>query len=199
MKYASINIYSDVVSMSIVPVRVKRKDSIIKVQTYAVLDSCSQGTFILDKLAKAVGTSETKTSITIKAINGEHTSSSMAIEDLQVADINNVEGGWIDLPKTYTKPDLPVDNADITQPSQLKQWKYLDHTTSQLNLEDNLPVGLLIGANCVKGLEPLEILQIRSICIQDKIRLVHSWSSEPEQQEHSILQQLPSDKQILNK
>ena len=25
----------------------------------------------------------------------------MAIEDLQVANINNEEGGWIDLPKTY--------------------------------------------------------------------------------------------------
>ena len=91
--------------------------------------------------------------------NGEYTSSSMEIENLQVANINNVEGGWIDLPKTNTKPDLLVDNADITQPSQLK---HLDHITNQLNLEDNLPVGLLIEANCVKALEPLEILQSRN-------------------------------------
>ena len=55
-----------------------------------------------------------------------------------------------------------MDNADITQPFQLKQWKYLDHITNQLNLEDNLPAGLLIRANCVKALEPLEILQSRS-------------------------------------
>ena len=86
----------------------------------------------------------------------------MTTEDLQVANIKNVEGEWIDLPKTYRKPELPVDNADITQPSQLKQWKYLGHITNQLNLEDNLPVGLLIGANCVKALEPLEILQSRN-------------------------------------
>ena len=64
--------------------------------------------------------------------------------------------------KNLHKPDLPVDNADITQPSQLKQWKYLDHITNQINLEDNLPVGLLIGANCVRALEPLEILQSRN-------------------------------------
>ena len=158
MKCASISKYSDVVSMCIAPVRVKRKNSINEVHTYALLDSCSQGTFALDKLAKAVGNSGRKTSVTIKAINGEHTSSSMAIEDLQVANINNVEGGWIDLPKTYTKPDLPVDNADIIQSSQSKQWKYLDHMTHQLNLEDNL----LIGANCVKVLEPMEILQSRN-------------------------------------
>ena len=131
IKCASVNTYSDVISMYIVPVRVKRKDSINEVQTYAVLDSCSQGTFILDKLAKAVGTSGRKTFITVKTINGENTNSLMAIKDLQVANINNEEGGWIDLLKPYTKPDLPVDNADITQPSQLKQCKYLDHITNQ--------------------------------------------------------------------
>ena len=162
MKCASINTYSDVVSMCIVPVKVKRKDSINEVQRYALLDSCNQGTFILDKLAKAVGTSGRKTSITIKTINEEHTSSSMTIKDLQVANVNNVEGGWIDLPNIYTKPALPVDNKDITQPSQLKQWKYLEHITNQFNLEDNLPVGLLIRANYVKAIEPLEILQSRN-------------------------------------
>ena len=113
-------------------------------------------------MVKAVGTSGRKTSATIKTITGEHTNSLMAIEDLHVANINNVEGGWIDLPKTHTKPDLPVDNADITQPSQLKQWRYLDHITNQVHLEDNLLVGLLIGANCEKALEPLKILQSRN-------------------------------------
>ena len=78
--------------MRIVPVRVKKQDSINEVQRYALLDSYSQGTFILDKLVKTVGTSGRKTSVTIKNKNGEHTSSLMAVEDLQVANINNVEG-----------------------------------------------------------------------------------------------------------
>ena len=50
MKCASIGTYSDVVSMCIAPVRVKRKNSINEVHTYALMDSCSQGTFALDKL-----------------------------------------------------------------------------------------------------------------------------------------------------
>ena len=109
--------------MCIVPVRVKRKYSVNEVQTYALLDSYSQGTFIIDRLAKTVGASGRKTSTTIKTINGGHTSSWMAIEDLQVGNTNNVGGGWKDRPKTYTKPDFSVNNADITQPSKLKQWK----------------------------------------------------------------------------
>ena len=39
IKCASINTYSDVIGICIVPVRVKRKDSINEVQTYAFLDS----------------------------------------------------------------------------------------------------------------------------------------------------------------
>ena len=75
----------------------KKKDAINEVQAYALLCSCSKGTFILDKLVKVVGISGRKTSVTIKTINGEHTSSSIAVEDLPVANINNVEGGWIDI------------------------------------------------------------------------------------------------------
>ena len=57
MKCASINTIPDVVSMCLVPVKVKKKDSINEVQTHALLDSCSQGTYILGKLDKAVGPS----------------------------------------------------------------------------------------------------------------------------------------------
>ena len=71
MKCTSIDTGSHVVNMCIVPVRVKKKDSINEVQRYAVLDNCSQGTFMLDKLSKAVEVSGRKTSVTIKTVNGE--------------------------------------------------------------------------------------------------------------------------------
>ena len=201
-KCASVNTGSGVASTYIVPVRVKKKDSINEVQTYALLDSCSKGTSLLDNLIKVVGTSGRKTSVTIKTTNGAHTSSSMTIEDLQVANINNVEDGWIDLPKTYTKLDLPVDNADITQPPQFKQSKYLDHITNQLNLEDNLPFGLLIGANCVKALEPLEILQSRNECSYAFITRLGWCIVGPvnrARRTQYLATELLLDKQILNK
>ena len=47
---------------------------------------------MLDKLDKAVGASGRKTFTTIKTINGEHTSSSIATEDLEVANTNIVGG-----------------------------------------------------------------------------------------------------------
>ena len=61
------------------------------------------------------------------------------------------------MPTTFTRDELPVDNDDITKPGQLKQWKYLESVVNQLNFEENISVGLLIGANCTNALEPIQV------------------------------------------
>ena len=74
--------------MCIVPVQIKSKDTSKTVHTYALLDSCSQGTFILDQLASDLAISGRKTSLTIKTLNGEFISNSTALEGLKVASIS---------------------------------------------------------------------------------------------------------------
>ena len=85
VKCASTNTGSDVISMCIVPVQITSKNTSKKVHAYALLDSFSQGTFILDQLANDLGIFERKASLTIKALNGDFTSNSTAIEGLKVA------------------------------------------------------------------------------------------------------------------
>ena len=58
--------------------------------------------------------------------------------------------------------NFQLNNDDITKPGQLKQWKYLEPVVNQLNFEENISVGLLIGANCTKALEPIQLLQGRN-------------------------------------
>ena len=108
--------------MCIVPVQIASTSTSKKVHIYALLDSCSQGTFILD---------------------------------------NKDNSEWLSLPRSFTRPDLPDDNDDITKPSHLRKWKYLENVIDQLTFSDDISVGLLIGANCTKALEPTEILQSR--------------------------------------
>ena len=43
-------------------------------------------------------------------------------------------------------------------PAKLKQWQYLEKTSSFLGVNDNISVDLLIGANCVEALQPLEVI-----------------------------------------
>ena len=48
-----------------------------------------------------------------------------------------------------------MGKGDNIKPAQPKQWKYLEHVTSQLSHNDDLSFELLIGANCIKVLEPI--------------------------------------------
>ena len=66
------------------------------------------------------------------------------------------------MPTTFTRDELPVVDDDITKPGQGKQWKYLEPVANQLNLEENISVGLLIGGNCTKALKRIQVLQSRN-------------------------------------
>ena len=57
VKCASTNTGSDVISICVVPVQVASISTSKKVHTYALLDSCSHGAFILDQLVNDLGIS----------------------------------------------------------------------------------------------------------------------------------------------
>ena len=133
--------------------------------TDAVLESCSQGTFILDQLRDDLRIFGRETSVTIKTINGEFKSPSKAVDGIQVSGINNDKNQRVPLQRTFARAELPVNNDGITKPGQLKQWKYLEPVANQANLEENISVGLLIGPNFTKLLEPIEILQSRGVTV----------------------------------
>ena len=95
-------------------------------------------------------------------INGELKIPSKVIDGLQTSGVNDDINQWVPLPTAFARDELPVDNDDITEPGQLKQWKYLEPVVNQLNLEENVSVELLIGANCMKALEPIQVLQSRN-------------------------------------
>ena len=127
LKCTSTNTRSYVISMCIVPVQIKSKDTSKTIYTYTLLDSCSQGMFILGQLACDLAISGRTTSLTIKILHGEFISNSTALEVLKVASISEGNKEWLPLPRTFTRTDLPVDNDDITKPSQLRKWKYLEN------------------------------------------------------------------------
>ena len=157
---ATANTKSDLISMCVVPVVVRHKLSNHFVKTYAMLDNCSQATFMQDKLLADLGLHGRKTSITVKTMNGEVTKSSEVLDDIEVAQASDEkeEKVWIKLPSTYTQKDLPVDSREVATAEKLKKWKYLDRLKPFMNLDDKKEVSLLIGANCVRALEPRKVI-----------------------------------------
>ena len=73
---ASLNTGMEVRSMFVVPVKLRYGDSGKTLKTYALLDSCSQSTFILERLPERFGIKGRRTSITIKTLNDEVTNKS---------------------------------------------------------------------------------------------------------------------------
>ena len=62
--------------MCVVPVRVKHSDSDKEVKTFALLDTCNQGTFVNQDLISKLGVPGMETSISIKTFNGNQKKSS---------------------------------------------------------------------------------------------------------------------------
>ena len=62
--------FSQVISMCVLPVKVKHSYSDKEVKTFALLDIFSQGTFVTEDLISKLGVSGVKSSINIKTLNG---------------------------------------------------------------------------------------------------------------------------------
>ena len=65
---------------------------------------------------------------------------------------------WIEVPKAYSRSFLPVEKEELATPKKIKKWKYLNPITAELTQDDDIEVGMLIGINCMKALEPVEII-----------------------------------------
>lgn len=65
------------------------------------------------------------------------------------------EQNYIQLPRVYTQPDIPAKKANIPQKEDMEKWSYLSRVhLPKLEAE----VGLLIGVDAYKAMEPWEII-----------------------------------------
>ena len=75
----------EVISMCVVPVKVRHKNSDKEIMTFAMLDTCSQGTFITTSLMEQLNISGIQTFINIKMLIGHQKESSDIVEGLSVS------------------------------------------------------------------------------------------------------------------
>ena len=104
--------------------KIKRRNSKKEFRTHAMLNCFSQETFINKDLTKKLKAESVKTTIKIKTLNGEESQETETSSGLKVSK-SSVESMWVDLPVTYTKEYLPVDDEDVAIPQKIKRWKHL--------------------------------------------------------------------------
>ena len=154
---------SQVISMSVVPVKSFHENSNKVISTHAQLDNCSQGTFVMKSIVDTMGIDGTPGSITIKTLNGDVTNASVAVEGLNVCGAAaSGKNRWVKIPKAVSLDELQVDAEDIATPEKIAEWEYLDEILHESSQPFDLEIGLLIGANCSKVLEPNKIIPSRN-------------------------------------
>ena len=83
--------------MCMVPIKLRCRQNNKSISTFALLDKCSQGTFVDDSLLKKMGATGPTTSITVSTINGDKQITSKIIKNLEVTSQHG--DTWISLDK----------------------------------------------------------------------------------------------------
>ena len=153
------------ISLCIVPVFVKHKDYPEReLLVYAMIDNDCTGCFITKETVDLLAPEETrKACITIETINCTTEQYTTAVNGLSVRCSVKHESSYpcpaISLPTTFGFDGLPLNKDEIPTPSNLKHWDYLEKLCSIIpEYDNNIPFGLMIGGNCPKALEPLEVI-----------------------------------------
>ena len=145
--------------MCVVPVQMHHPDSNKVLDTYAMLDSCSQGLFVKEEIIEALGIIGAEARVAVKTLNGEISQMTTMFENLKVAGSLG-KPKWKRLPRAFAKQELPVDEQEIATPKKVKRWNYLEGIANEICPNTDISVRLLIGSNCAEALEPKEVIFI---------------------------------------
>lgn len=74
-----------------------------------------------------------------------------AIPGMQVKG-NNGDSNRLRLLRLYVRKDLPVDKEEIATPEKITEWEYFKPVAKMMCAH-----GLLIGACCMKVLQPIQV------------------------------------------
>jgi len=85
-------------AVAIVPVMLRSAESVVL--TYAMLNACSTGSFVLEDVVCSLGVEGTDTQLVVKTVNGSKLHYAKVLNGLVVADLKG--DNTIQLPKIFT-------------------------------------------------------------------------------------------------
>lgn len=142
----------------IVPVYISHCDSPgTEVLIYALLDTQSDTTFVLQDTCTALGLSGVDVKLSLSTMYAENrVVDSQKVKGLMVRGFNNTLR--ISLPDAYTRNIMPANRSHIPTPKMASKWPHLENIADQLLDLNPCQIGLLIGYNCPQCLIPREVI-----------------------------------------
>ena len=152
-----INSTDTVVLHSILPVRIRQKGQETPVETYALYDNGSSGCFITNELKDQLNVKGSETTLQLHTMHGLSYSKTEVIHDLVVSDYDDQFP--IELPKVFTKSEIPANHDQIPKSDVIQEWPHLHQIAKKIPIyHPKLNIGLLIGSNCPKALQPPKVI-----------------------------------------
>ena len=157
---------------AVIPVKVFQKGNSKAVTTYAFFDNGSSACFISKSLVGQLQASTSDVHLNLRTMHGESLVRCHAVRDLVVTDLQGDNG--VEIEKLYSRDEIPLSVDSIPCKENLSHWSHL----SNISLPPFFPqmeIGLLIGSNCPRALEPLDVAPGRN----DEpyaVRLRHGWA-----------------------
>lgn len=148
----------DTHTSSIVPVWVSSASRPEReVLVYALLDTQSDTTFILEETARALHTKTEPVQLKLTTMSSRNTVVSCnKLSGLQVRGFYSNK--IICLPVTYARDFIPANRDHIPTPDTAKAWPHLEHIADEIAPLQSCDVGLLIGYNCPQALVPRQVV-----------------------------------------
>ena len=152
------NATSNATSALIVPVWLHHKDDPEReTQVYAVLDDQSDTCFVTDEVCEELGLKGPKVTLQLGTMHAVENINTMKINGLIVSRHDKLVK--IDLPKSYTRDQIPARKEQIPRPETAQAWKHLRQIANKIPpYYQDLKVGVLIGNNCVQAIKPREVI-----------------------------------------
>lgn len=143
---------------SIIPVWVSTKNEPEhEVLVYALLDTQSDTTFILEETAKALHATSKPVQLKLTTMSTRNAVVSChKLSGLQVRGFYSNK--LIPLPVTYSRTFIPANVDHIPTPKTARVWPHLEHIANEIAPLQSCDVGLLIGYNCSQALVPRQVL-----------------------------------------
>ena len=156
------------ISMCVVQVQVWHKDNPdTKATVYALLDECSNGTFIKDSLLDIIKIPQDNIgpnlSLEVTTVIGAEEQNSGGVKGLVVQATGShlmLYGDRpIPLPYAHCRPSLAVGAEEIPTPSRINRLPHLRKLMDIIpDYDPSIPIGLMIGGNCAKANETMETI-----------------------------------------
>ena len=129
---------------------------------YALLDSQSDTSFILDKTRQSLGVDGPEITLRLSTMLAKN----QEIRSVKVCNLlvrGHDSDIRIPIPTAYSREIIPANRNHIPTPEVAKRWSYLEKIADKLLPLQPCDIGLLIGYDCARALIPRDVIQPKKV------------------------------------